>query len=71
MDRNLLRRKMATFAVIENGTVKNVIVADSLENAQSAGPMVVEYTPEKPAGIGWTWDGENFIPPVIEEQPTE
>jgi hypothetical protein len=60
---------MATFAVIENGTVKNVIVAEILENAQPVGPLIVEYTEEKPAGIGWTWDGENFIPPVIEEDP--
>jgi len=21
------------------------------------------------AGIGWTWDGENFIQPVVEEDP--
>ena len=62
---------MATFAVIENGIVKNIIVAETLDDAQPAGPLVIEYTSEKPAGIGWTWDGENFIPPVIEEQPTE
>jgi hypothetical protein len=62
---------MATFAVLENGTVKNIIVADTLEDAQPAGPTVVEYTAEKPAYIGWTWDGENFLPPVVEEQPTE
>jgi hypothetical protein len=60
---------MATFAVLENGTVKNIIVADTLEDAQSAGPEILEYTEEKPARIGWTWDGENFLPPVIEEDP--
>ena len=52
-----------TFAVIENGKVVNVVVADSLENAQLAG-VVVEYTDEKPAAIGWDYDGVNFIAPV-------
>lgn len=55
---------MAYFAVIENNVVENVIVADSLEIAQSVtGKLCIEYTMENPTGIGWTWDGERFIKP--------
>lgn len=62
---------MANFAIIENNIVTNVIVADTIEVAeQITGLTCVEYTTENPAGIGWTYDGENFIAPVV-EQPTE
>jgi hypothetical protein len=47
---------MAAYAVIENGTVTNVIIADSLEIAQEATQKTcVEYTEESPLGIGWYW----------------
>jgi len=62
---------MATFAVIENDIVTNVIVADTKEVAETVtGLTCIEYTEENPAGIDWTYDGENFIAPVIKE-PTE
>lgn len=62
---------MATFAVLNNSTVINVIVADSKEIAEEAtNSICIEYTDENPAGIGYTYDGENFIAPVVEE-PTE
>jgi hypothetical protein len=62
---------MATFAVIDNNTVTNIIVADTKEIAeQVTGLTCIEYTDENPAGIGYTYDGENFIAPVVEE-PTE
>ena len=62
---------MATFAVIQNNIVTNVIVADTKEVAETiTGLTCIEYTEENPAGIGWTYDGENFIAPVVEE-PTE
>lgn len=48
---------MANYAVIDNGTVVNTIVADSLEVAQElTGLTCLEYTDESPLGIGWYWD---------------
>jgi hypothetical protein len=62
---------MTNYAVITGNTVSNIIVADTKEIAeQITNSTCVEYTDENPAGIGWTYDGENFIAPVVEE-PTE
>ena len=56
---------MANFAVIEEGVVTNVILADTLEVAQEVtGKTCVEYTEDSPAGIGWTYDGTKFIAPT-------
>jgi hypothetical protein len=60
---------MATFAEIQDGVVTNVIVADTKEIAELVtGLTCVEYTDSNPAGIGWTYDGKKFTPPV-EETP--
>jgi hypothetical protein len=60
-----------TFAVLNGNVVTNVIIAESKEIAEEAtGLTCVEYTQENPAGIGWTYDGEKFVSPVVEE-PTE
>lgn len=58
---------MANFAVISNGIVQNIIVADSKEIAEEATAcMCVEYTLENPAGIGLKWnDVDGF------EQPSQ
>lgn len=58
---------MATYAVIENGSVTNVIVADSLEIAQEVTQKTcIEYTEETPLGIGWYWldTVSEYIPPA-------
>lgn len=58
---------MANFAVLINNRVTNIIVADSKEIAEAVtNSICVEYTEENPAGIGWTYDGVNFIAPVEE-----
>jgi hypothetical protein len=58
---------MATFAVIDNNTVTNIIVADTKEIAETVtGSTCVEYTDENPTGIGWTYDGSTFQAPVTE-----
>lgn len=50
---------MATYAVIENGTVIDAILADSKEIAeQVSGKECIEYTEENPLGIGWYWKEE-------------
>ena len=58
---------MATFAVIDNNTVINVIVADTKEIAETVtGLTCVEYTQENRVSVGWTYDGSTFEQPVIE-----
>jgi hypothetical protein len=51
------------FAVVENGIVQNIIVGVEDEVVAANFDKYIEYTNEKPAGIGWTWDGNNFIAP--------
>lgn len=61
---------MATFAIVSGNTVTNVIVANSKEDTEQALDCVlVEYTPENPAGIGWIYDPTTGIftdPRVVE-----
>ena len=58
---------MKTFAVIENGIVTNIIVGVEDEVVAENPTKYVEYTTEKPAGIGWTYDGTNFTAPVVQD----
>jgi hypothetical protein len=58
---------MRTFAVIENGIVTNVIVGVEDEVVVANPTKYIEYTALNPAGIGWTYDGTNFIAPPVEE----
>ena len=60
---------MTTFAVLINDVVENIIVADSLEIAETVtGKTCVEYSESNLAQIGWTWDGTTFAAPTF---PTE
>ena len=60
---------MKMFAVLnENNIVINVIIADSLEIAQSVtGLVCVEYTQESPAMINDLYNDGNFEKVVIPE----
>lgn len=61
---------MPTFAMMSGNTVSNIIMADDKEATETAlHCTLIEYTPENPAGIGWTYDPETgrFVPPVEEE----
>lgn len=63
---------MANYAVIKNGIVDNIVIADTKEIAEEVTSLTcIEYenTIDAP-GIGWTYDGTNFSAPVI-ETPTE
>ena len=55
---------MANFAVIENNILTNLIIADTLEIAESlTGNKCVEYNEENDyVLIGSKYDGTNFIP---------
>lgn len=54
---------MKTFAVIENGVVVNIIIGVEPEVVAANPDTYVEYTDLNPAGIGWTYDGVDFIAP--------
>jgi hypothetical protein len=59
---------MASYAVIENGTVINVIVAESKEIAeQISGKECVEQTHENPLSLDWYWSEQHskYIPPAL------
>jgi hypothetical protein len=63
---------MKNFAVITSNKVINVIIAETKENAElGTDSECIEYTTENPVGIGWTYDGTNFIAPILEETPSE
>jgi hypothetical protein len=64
---------MSNFAVIENGVVTNVIIADTQEIAEAVTGLTsieVEQVPGAP-GIGWLYDGSEFSAPPVEETPSE
>lgn len=60
-------------AVIENGIVKNTIVADSIAIAEEiTGLQCVEFTNENPAIIGLSYDGITFEQhPVLDPRTLE
>lgn len=62
--------QMANFVVVENGIVKNFIVADSFESAEEncgVGKIVVETEETGVPHFGGTWDGQKFGPAPVEE----
>ena len=60
------------YAVIENGTVTNIIVWDG-ETVFSAGDNQLFMPIQDNAGIGWSWsdDGGVFIPPPAPKKTPE
>ena len=65
---------MPTFAMMSGNTVDNIIMADDKEATEAALRCVlIEFTSENPAGIGWSYDPETgtFVAPVVEEEITE
>jgi hypothetical protein len=60
---------MANYAVIKDGIVNNVIVADTKEIAETVTGLTcveVEHVPGAP-GIGWSYDGAEFAALVVED----
>lgn len=63
---------MKRYLFIVNGEVGPDLAFEETANVQraalaavlSSDPKVVEVDPESEVGIGWTWDGQNFFPPV-------
>ena len=64
---------MPYFAILDSNTVVNVIIADTLEDANllapsSHGTFAIELLNQAgQPGIGWTWDGSTFT----KTEPTE
>lgn len=59
---------MENYALIKNNKVINVIVFDNpteeLLNTFKEFHQVDYIIPSESCGIGWDWDGTNFIPPI-------
>lgn len=63
-----------TFAALSGNVVINVIVAETIEDAElAAGSSCAEYNENNVAGIGYIYDSETgaFSAPVIETEPQE
>jgi hypothetical protein len=57
--------------MMSGNSVSNIIVADDKEATEAAlNCTLIEYTPENPAGIGWTYDEATgaFSAPVVDEE---
>lgn len=60
--------------MMSGNVVTNNIVADDKEATEAAlRCILIEYTPENPANIGWIYDAETgtFIAPPPEEEEEE
>jgi hypothetical protein len=59
---------MANYAVIKDGIVTNVIVAESKEIAESVTGLTCVEIQQEPGspGIGWSYDGTDFTAPITE-----
>ena len=63
---------MKRYIFVVDGEVGPDLVFEETAHAQNAAlaaalssdPKVVEVEPDSVVGIGWTWDGQNFNPPV-------
>ncbi|HCD1227728.1 TPA: tail fiber assembly protein [Citrobacter freundii] len=63
----------ATYAVVSDGVVVNMIIIDTSAASDQAGDYGGQLVPAKDnAGICWSWDGTAFTaPPVPEPTPEE
>ena len=65
---------MATYAVLSDNVVVNIIVSDDKDAIESALQCsLIEYTLENPVSVGWVYDYETstFTPPLVEATSTE
>jgi len=59
---------MGSYAVMSNNNVVNIIDAPSLEIAEEAtGMRCIPYASDVRVAIGFTYDEENFIEPILAE----
>jgi hypothetical protein len=59
------------YAKIENGVITNTVVADADFAAEHGLIEFPAYIGSKAVGIGWRYDGVDFIEPVAVDAPVE
>jgi hypothetical protein len=59
------------YAMIRDGVVENVSLWDGDLNRWQPPEGIVCIPAPDHIGIGWSWDGSNWIEPVIPEQTEE
>jgi hypothetical protein len=59
---------MGVYAVVDDGTVTNIVVCDDTDHADEMGWVDVDDLDQWPA-IGWTFDGEIWTAPSDENPP--
>lgn len=57
------------YAVIENGVLVNIVMAEPEFALQMGWITFPEYVGEKAVSIGWQYDGSNWIAPEEPQQP--
>lgn len=65
---------MTMYALMSGNIVANIIMADDKESTEQAlNCVLIEYTEENPASIGWTYDEstQTFIRPPDEDSTVE
>ena len=55
------------YALIRDGVVENVSLWDGDLNKWQPPEGIVCVPASDQCGVGWTWDGETFFPPVLQE----
>ena len=56
---------MANFYTVADGKVNNILVAETLSDAEKAtGDICYEYTTNNTPAIGWDFDGTTFVVPI-------
>jgi hypothetical protein len=58
---------MGRYVIVKNGTVDNVVIADGPLETDGSWICVDNANPSP--GPGWSYDGENFAPPVVPAVP--
>ena len=53
--------------MIRDGVVENVSLWDGDLNKWQPPEGIVCVPASDQCGVGWTWDGETFFPPVLQE----
>lgn len=59
------------YAVIENGVLINIVLAEPEFASQMGWITFPEYVGEKAVAIGWQYDGSNWIAPEEPPQPEQ
>jgi hypothetical protein len=59
------------YAIIRNGVVENVHLWDGDLSKWQPPEGTISIPAPDDIGIGWSWEGENWIEPVIPEPPAE